>query len=642
LLSIIECRHPRLLAVLAGVALAAVPLRARAWIYPEHRDITAAAIKDLSAERRRIIDEMWSAARSGDQRYCDTDVYGDGTTTIPSCIDLAAWPALAADHSCSPNQFLSTVPSSDWIMRVAAIGAETKVALRKARGREERFNQWAISNLKLQVADHQYTSRATVNKAHFMVTRDSNDFGEYLTRVLAPDTEPNAIGNYVYYHMAALAMARGWPLINASARTELARDLLSTEAFALHFLEDSFAAGHVAGTWGHIAERKGTHDYYSEFGLDETLWNQSRSTILGDAHMRAIDLQRTSAAVAQSLAQVADAASNPDSPAARVGATVPPAVVSQAVSIDSCTAKKQPSATVVRGAEPLVGPIVAETPIPGLGEGDVHVPRFRQEIGPFLGFSGDLSGGSSFNGFEASAAPRAFGASNVGFRFGAGLEALTGSGGSSQAFVGLGLQYETSQLDAGSSYYNTAGVPAVPARRGVSVRLRVPFYLFPFDLLLVAPLLSWADPSTMTNMAIVAASGGRLRLHRAILTNIGSFQLLLGSEVGVALYGYFGAPIENTALAAPGAFVPYPSAATFISYRSPQFDIPVFEYRPLRTFATQQALTFALQLGFGFEVPNHVEYVSKLTLPAATGPVPELGTSWLVYLRVHFDARYYF
>ena len=143
-------------------------------------------------------------------------------------------------------------------------------------------------------------------------------------------------------------------------------------------------------------------------------------------------------------------------------------------------------------------------------------------------------------------------------------------------------------------------------------------------------------------MAIVAGSGGRLGLHRSILTPIGSFQLLLGSEVRLTFYGYFGDHIENLAPAAPGAVVPYPSTATFIAYRSPQFDIPVIEYRPLRTFATQQALTFALQLGAGFEIPNDVSYVSKLTLPAATGPTPDLGMAWFVYLRVHFDTRYYF
>ena len=62
----------------------------------------------------------------------------------------------------------------------------------------------------------------------------------------------------------------------------------------------------------------------------------------------------------------------------------------------------------------------------------------------------------------------------------------------------------------------------------------------------------------------------------------------------------------------------------------------------LANFATKQALTFALQLGWGVEFPNQVRYTSKLTLPAATGPTPNLSTAWLFYLRLHFDARYYF
>ena len=142
------------------------------------------------------------------------------------------------------------------------------------------------------------------------------------------------------------------------------------------------------------------------------------------------------------------------------------------------------------------------------------------------------------------------------------------------------------------------------ARRGLSAQLRVPFYIVPFDLLLAAPLLSWAAPNTFTDMAIVAASGGRLGLHRAILTKVGSFQVLLGTEAGLTLFGYFGERIDNIALAPPGAVVPYPSSATFISYRSLQIDIPVFQYRPLRTFATKQGLTFALQLGGGVRFPG--------------------------------------
>ncbi|MGZ6141584.1 MAG: hypothetical protein ACXWLA_12950, partial [Myxococcaceae bacterium] len=194
----------------------------------------------------------------------------------------------------------------------------------------------------------------------------------------------------------------------------------------------------------------------------------------------------------------------------------------------------------------------------------------------------------------------------------------------------------------GSEAFDTAGVPVVPARQGITFRLRVPFYIIPFDLLLAAPILSWAAPDTMVNMGIVAASGGLIPWQRAFITRAGAFQFLLGREVGVTLFGYFGNRVESIGFAASGATVPYASDLVFLSYRVISLDFPTFEYRPLREFATNQALTFAVQLGWGVEFPNQVQYVSKLTLPAASGPVPNLAPGWQIYLRIHFDARYYF
>jgi hypothetical protein len=72
------------------------------------------------------------------------------------------------------------------------------------------------------------------------------------------------------------------------------------------------------------------------------------------------------------------------------------------------------------------------------------------------------------------------------------------------------------------------------------------------------------------------------------------------------------------------------------TYRSWQLDLPIVEYRPFRTFATNTALTVALQLGFGIDFPNN----AHLTNPPGA-PGPDLGTSWLIYLRLAFDARYY-
>ena len=128
----------------------------------------------------------------------------------PTCVDLAAWPAIAGDHSCSPEQLLARVLTSDWILDVARVGLETKAGLGKARNREAKLNEWATSNLKLQTVDPEYASRAGANNGHFLVTRTSDDPAEYLRRALGSDAEPNALGLYLYYHLGAVGLARQW------------------------------------------------------------------------------------------------------------------------------------------------------------------------------------------------------------------------------------------------------------------------------------------------------------------------------------------------------------------------------------------------------------------------------------------------
>ena len=320
---------------------------------------------------------------------------GDGRGH-PSCIDLAAWPAIAGDHSCSPDQLIQKTLTSDWILRVARVGAETKVVgLEKARNRDAALNEWATSHLKLQFVDPEYVSRAGANNGHFLMIRTSDDPGEYLREIFAPDAEPSALALYVYYHLGAMALSQGWATADASARPELARRILATEAFALHFLEDSFAAGHVAGSWGNVAERKGTHDYYSEIGLDTSAWDGSRLLLGGDAHMRPEDLTRTRKVVGQSLSDLA-ASLQSGTPEATTAAKIPMEVASGAAQYDSCTATKQASGTVTPETIPLAMAMTKETPIPGRGENDYHLPRFRQEIGPFVAFGGDLSGNLGF------------------------------------------------------------------------------------------------------------------------------------------------------------------------------------------------------------------------------------------------------
>ena len=61
------------------------------------------------------------------------------------------------------------------------------------------------------------------------------------------------------FHISALQKASKSydESLSEEERSAMIRSALADEAFALHFLEDSFASGHTAGTWGDASQRKG-------------------------------------------------------------------------------------------------------------------------------------------------------------------------------------------------------------------------------------------------------------------------------------------------------------------------------------------------------------------------------------------------
>ena len=67
---------------------------------------------------------------------------------------------------------------------------------------------------------------------------------------MKPGAEISAIGVYAWYHPERNAEATRLcqQELAPEERAALARAMLR-RAFGLHFLEDVFAAGHVAGTW---------------------------------------------------------------------------------------------------------------------------------------------------------------------------------------------------------------------------------------------------------------------------------------------------------------------------------------------------------------------------------------------------------
>jgi len=611
------------------------PDAASAWIYPEHRDIAAAAIARLSPTDRATLETLWKAARLKlPRKVCESLSAGDQGLR-PACIDFAAFPAIAGDHSCSPNQVVDSVLTSDWILDVARVSAETKEALAEAASRQERLQAAATNNLKLQVADPEYATRAGANNAHFLLPREGEDLAAYVASCVDEGAPLNALGLYGQYHIAALGLAQMLASgeTTAEQRAQVARDVLALEGYSLHWLEDIYSAGHDVGTWGAAAWRKGTHDYYNEFGLDSVDWAGRAVEAFGDANMTPADLERASLAVADSLRQLAGALR----PGDRLGQLARPSGQAAATSLafDSCNEETQPKPTWPSTIGPYFVDPLQRMPRPAKGPNHVHLPRFRDELGPFVGVYGALAGGVQWGSVAGTSGTGSVGA---GLRLGFGAEGLTGSIGTGIAFIEAGFEAETSQGNEcgnapGCATVGTAALfPRAPARTGLSLGLRLPFWVIPGDMVILGPVLALTSPAALSKVGVEAASGGLIPYERSFNTGAGVFQVIVGREARVILFGFL---TELVGTVPAGTLPDGTPQWAVVQFKSVQLEFPVLEWTPFRTFATQLTFAGQIQLGFSVGLPASTQVLYPPGLPFSSGP------AWSVWLRGVFDGRYF-
>jgi hypothetical protein len=651
-------------AVLLAVLLA--PLQAAlAWVYPEHRDIAVLAVEKLDPERRALFDRLWGEARVGhEQRLCAADADPQQGVT-PSCIDWAAFSAIAGDHSCSAASMLDTVEKSPWILAVADVAAQLKVDLarievkgppgqldanpvRDLQGylesesvRAALVNALRTADTRLQRADPEYATRAGSNGAHFLLPRPRTDVSpkDYADLAVHVGADINAIGVYAWYHLSALQKATrlAREQLSPDERRTLAAAMLADEAFALHFLEDVFAAGHVAGSWGDTSQRKGTHDYYNERGLEVFLWAGSNQSVvlMGDAHMRPQDAERAAAAVRVSLEEVIDQAAGRPRPSAL---DYTPKAPSTPDGFDVCKnnvlPRREEGQRVTSEAIDLVAEVLRPTPVPALGPGLGSMPRFRAEVGPFIGFAGSVGLRNVDGGFVDGQARGWIGDVDLSVRAGLGLDGVLGEAGDGLVYASLGLRGDTASTNKISDRdrVGQAGslTAAIPSRMSITTRFRMPFYLVPGDLLFLSPVY-FISPTTYTNMAVTAANGGLIPWQLGWATGIGRFQFVLGRELGITFHGR----LATNTLVAPntaGGVLP-----TVVNFKSTAYDLPILEYRPWRAFDTHQSSAALFQLYMGADVPHGDTVVSPIG-----APMPHLRTVYSIGVRAVFDWRSYF
>ena len=601
---------------------------ANAWVYPEHRRISILAIQQLSQAQQQLLHQIWQEIRKGNELRLSEQVFNLHQPNPVTQIDFAAWSAIAGDHSCSPKNMLETILKSNWILKVASIANQLEEDFLNVKNNTQLVNTLRKSDLKLMRTDNEYVTRAGANSVHFLLPRQTVSISgkDYLMSSIEAGAPLNAMGAYAYYHQQALHKSKLYASLpnEDPSRTILIMGALADEAFAIHFLQDAYAAGHAVGSWGNASQQKGTHDYYNEHGLAVDTWDGKKQVVFGDAYLKKEDLALTAEAVTKSLAQVLNSISSNNF-------SNPIKVAPYADTFNICNNTLMPTQQYDIAS---INEIFQKTLVPGLANGSGALPRFRAEIGSFIGISTALIGSSLSGGFAKDQNTiGGMGGIEGNIRFGIGLNGVLNQSGDGLAFIQFGWRQDGASnnniINSNPSVLaSNAITSAIPARSGYNIRIRMPFYIIPGDLLLAIPTLLFTSPKTLSRMAVGAVNGGLIPWQSVITTKVGRFQMVLGREVGITLYG----------LKTPRDYILIPTAnsSVAVEYRSTKLEFPILEYRPSRKFSQDQTSTVLVQLSAGVDMPHK----AKSIFPIGE-PTPVLKPIWFSSIRFMFNWRHY-
>lgn len=252
---------PRASTLCVAALLALAPRAAEAFDYPEHRAMTLRGVAWVRAHadegRRARLDALVTALHGTfrpPSRVCRAreDFAGDVATPAGArgCFDLGDLPALAGDHASSPAALrqrwldgaaagspstFATYLRGTWEASEVAdspVGCHDESAAADAARLFEVLRGTGPVTVAIASADGAYLCLAAHNAQHFrLVGLDPV--------VAAAEPLPNAFSAYAFYHLHALAAA-------ARGGERALGEALLFELYALHFLQDALAGGHVA------------------------------------------------------------------------------------------------------------------------------------------------------------------------------------------------------------------------------------------------------------------------------------------------------------------------------------------------------------------------------------------------------------
>ena len=249
---------------------------ASAWYFPEHVVIAHDGILQLPPGIRDILQGAVARARADGLLLCDpVDVSLDqvaqkltvDTRMVRSdlgvdCVPYAALPALAGDHSSSSAELRTVLTTKKGIEITSAVVFEWRrfedALARLPNHSLERMAFVHALDVDFYFIDPGYELRAQNTRGHFM---DGGRRIDEVVRDAAAGHLDNSLAQFLAHHLRSLGLA-----VNGSVV-----DALLEHGFAMHFLQDAFAAGHLVmteQTWRSGNDHaRARHDFFNAKGL---------------------------------------------------------------------------------------------------------------------------------------------------------------------------------------------------------------------------------------------------------------------------------------------------------------------------------------------------------------------------------------
>lgn len=280
---------------------------ALAWYFPEHAIIAEEGLQKIPFIAKEILSRNYKQLLNNDSPLLCPNIdapFFDITKKVQdNCIPYNTLPAMAGDHSSLPmelkNQLYSSKEKGSLGLRIVQGSQDhwKEVLSLDDKNPSEARKKTFIRKLDifLTMVDDDYLKRAAGSTTHFAPADEI--YPKVLSDLVNNGRVDNLLNQFIFHHLRSLQYAR---LSRYSSKDQSSYRWIAfmEHAFAIHFLEDGFASGHIVMFDPYLTpesdfNRLMRHDYFNRNGLNVSRVRSPLSCsyfrLLGDKSVVGID-----------------------------------------------------------------------------------------------------------------------------------------------------------------------------------------------------------------------------------------------------------------------------------------------------------------------------------------------------------------